>query len=669
MSFPSFNLHPSVPAHMKQFWRVRPTLVLAVIVVLAFAWRAVFIYRPIDWITNFWLFEDFGYSLKIARNIALGAGETFDGVVFTSGYQPLYVWLMVPVFRLFPNNLITPVYIAETLLAICNCATAIFAYLIVSRVTKRPWRGVVVAALWAFNLAVARNGSLGLETGLSTMMVAATMTYVVSIDSRRLAARNAFVLGALLGLSFLARVDAAFLVAATTLYFAFFSMAKRAVTAKFLARALATFVVVVAPYCIHNVIHYGAMLPTSGQVMTGKGSLLSPSVLLHSLAEFRHHAESSLYIIGRMLVGVTSVNGYVVFSDDWSMPIAVLTSVALVACVLFSYRRYTQSRREIFYLALVGAMFTGAYVFYQMMPYERYFLPAVFAWTLFVALAGTEFVDLARRHLRFPNLITALAVAVPLVSFSIGSRAKLLSEEGHVYGWYHGVQALNRIAGPGDVIGALQTGNTGYFYQQGRAINLDGVVNMSAYRAHQAGVIDRYLADNHVKFIADEGSFPLYISNDIESDHDRANFLASLSQVYANPSDLYRIYRIDAQPYAAIVQPSAAAGWHESVQSFSIFRRALVSNVPGAKTGFATDRPVDLRFVRASSAGMVNVYEDGNLLAKVDLYAAVPDPTYKFRVQGDGRMHHYSVEVANEANADSTGHWVTFDAILERNVQ
>jgi hypothetical protein len=167
---------------MTETRKINPVYLLAAIVVLAFVWRAVFIYRPIGWLTNFWLFEDFGYSLKIAKNIALSVGETFDGVISTNGYQPLYVWLMVPVFWIFPKDVITPVYVAETLLAICNSITVIFLYAIVKQVTQRQWSGIVAAALWALNLAVARNGSLGLEAGLATMMVAATVSYVVLID-------------------------------------------------------------------------------------------------------------------------------------------------------------------------------------------------------------------------------------------------------------------------------------------------------------------------------------------------------------------------------------------------------------------------------------------------------------------------------------------------------
>jgi hypothetical protein len=57
------------------------------------------------------------------KNIALGLGETFDGVLPANGSQPLYVWLMVPVFWVFKTDLITPIYLAIMLLAVANVAS------------------------------------------------------------------------------------------------------------------------------------------------------------------------------------------------------------------------------------------------------------------------------------------------------------------------------------------------------------------------------------------------------------------------------------------------------------------------------------------------------------------------------------------------------------------
>jgi hypothetical protein len=651
---------------MTETRKINPVYLLAAIVVLAFVWRAVFIYRPIGWLTNFWLFEDFGYSLKIAKNIALSVGETFDGVISTNGYQPLYVWLMVPVFWIFPKDVITPVYVAETLLAICNSITVIFLYAIVKQVTQRQWSGIVAAALWALNLAVARNGSLGLEAGLATMMVAATVSYVVLIDLGGNAIRKALIFGVLLAFSFLARVDAVFLVLAVSLYFLFVDRSAFQVRLRFLIIALAVFAALIAPYCLWNLVHYGSPLPTSGQVTTHRSSLFSIWRYDMTWAGLRDVLQFGPYIIGRMLAGLTTDGGFVIYSDTWSRPVAVLTVAGLAGSVVMSYATYTSRRPAIVFLAMLGGFYGYAYTIYSFQPFERYFLPSVFIWTVFATIAATALIDSIRSRPKLRTAVAAFAVVAPLVCFGVSSKAKLLSEEPRVYGWYDGVQVLNHIASPGDVVAALQTGNTGYFYSKGRAINLDGVVNLNAYHAGLSKTIDRYLAENNVRYLADADSFPLEVSAMTKNEQDRASLLGRMSQVYATPAFLYTIYRIDSEPYRSIRKPSPAPGWVDTEQPFAIYGHALMSSIPGSTARFTTDRPVDLRFLREASAGVANLYRDGKLLVKVDLYAPVTDTTYKYHVAGDEQAHEYVVEVAQEKNPASANREVGFDAILER---
>jgi hypothetical protein len=275
-----------------------------------FAWRAIFIYRDVAWITNYWLFEDFGYSLKIAKNITLGPGESFDGVVPTNGYQPLYVWLMVPVIWVFKSELITPIYVAVTLLAIANVATGVFIYSILTRLTNEKSWALLGVSYWMFNIAIAKNGTNGLEAGLSTMMVAATMDYFLRIDRLKLGSTKAIKLELLLGVSLLSRVDSVFL--ATAVFFITLLPNSTSLKQR-ISFGLVTgisFLAIAGPYAIWNLVHYGSPLPTSGQVTTGKSSLFEFSGI--GLDQFLNNIEYGLFVVGRMLAGYTTSGGVVV---------------------------------------------------------------------------------------------------------------------------------------------------------------------------------------------------------------------------------------------------------------------------------------------------------------------------------------------------------------------
>ena len=86
-----------------------------------------------------WLWTDDSYlSLSVARNLAHGRGMTADGVHVTNGFQPLYVLLMVPVYALVSSdNLVLPVHVAGTMLAVAGTATAGVFYLIALRLFSR----------------------------------------------------------------------------------------------------------------------------------------------------------------------------------------------------------------------------------------------------------------------------------------------------------------------------------------------------------------------------------------------------------------------------------------------------------------------------------------------------------------------------------------------------
>src|SRR5258705_4659295 len=95
------------------------------------------------------LIDDAFYSFGIARNLALGHGPTADGIHPTSGFQPLYTFLLVPFYLLFPRDPILPIHLGLTVLAMAGAATGWFLFRIVSRIASRP-AALFSLTLWTF---------------------------------------------------------------------------------------------------------------------------------------------------------------------------------------------------------------------------------------------------------------------------------------------------------------------------------------------------------------------------------------------------------------------------------------------------------------------------------------------------------------------------------------
>lgn len=70
--------------------------------VVAYAAVIACVARTATWnvFQRFFSYDDAFFYLTIARNIARGAGSTFDGLAPTSGYQPLWLGLLTAVFRI-----------------------------------------------------------------------------------------------------------------------------------------------------------------------------------------------------------------------------------------------------------------------------------------------------------------------------------------------------------------------------------------------------------------------------------------------------------------------------------------------------------------------------------------------------------------------------------------
>jgi hypothetical protein len=153
-------------------------------------------------------YDDGYYYLEIARQIANGAGSTFDGVNPTNGYHPLWLLCLVPIFWVASTPavaLIAVVLAQAVLMSLC----AAWTYR-VARQTMTRFGATLAAALWVHAQLPYRVALSGLEYGVyASSSIAAAYFY-----GRRFArgplrpAREYFALGLALALTFLCRVDA-----------------------------------------------------------------------------------------------------------------------------------------------------------------------------------------------------------------------------------------------------------------------------------------------------------------------------------------------------------------------------------------------------------------------------------------------------------------------------
>ena len=271
--------------------------------------------RPLKYIDNLTIQDDSYLALTIARNIAKGLGP-FYGTDYTNGFQPLYVFLMTPIYMLFPNDLITPVHLALILLTIFDTLTLYMLYKLVSSNSQSPITPFIIMIAWIFNTYVILITLNGLETAIAIFFIVSCY-YYYQTNRTQLHGGNGVkpfvILGVLLGLAMLARIDNAIL--AMVVGIAIFigkireGKSKTAIVRNMLILFVSA-LVVYSPWMIYSYHYTGSIFPVSGRAVrlialaeVNNNPTLTNWYFPQFLRAFMHTAaRNPIYIV--MLIGL-----------------------------------------------------------------------------------------------------------------------------------------------------------------------------------------------------------------------------------------------------------------------------------------------------------------------------------------------------------------------------
>ena len=208
----------AVPGQPSGDIRRGATLALLLLLALNLALRSYVSLRPLEAIDGLTIPDDAYLSLSIARNIAQGLGPQY-GEQYTNGFQPFYVFLMVPVYWLIPHDPIMPVHLALLLTSLFDTLTLLILLRLVRRVSTSACTPILTALLWMLHPRIIGVATNGLETAIACFFVVWVLAYfhkhflpAEHAPNRRDCVR----LGVLLGLGMLARIDCIVLAAVVT---------------------------------------------------------------------------------------------------------------------------------------------------------------------------------------------------------------------------------------------------------------------------------------------------------------------------------------------------------------------------------------------------------------------------------------------------------------------
>jgi len=449
-----------------------------------------------------WMSED-GYLMQtIARNMAIGLGmSTAHGTMPTNGVQPLATFLYAGLHALAGGSKLLAIgYVTVFATAVSAAAAWVFWRLGRSVLRDLPFArdiALLAAALWFASPLVVGHSMNGLETGLYYLAITITLLYYFSLDLSAAAPMQAgqrVALGLLLGVTFLARNDAVFFIAAVLAAHLLLGGASagggwgRRAGDAVVAGGLS--MVVASPWLAYNKLMFGSVVPISGLAEShsagfGTNLRMIPANLLEA---------SLLYVrIPRVL------------ETAWPVIVVAVVVLAGLAWAAWSLvgRRSLRGLRFCV-ITLVFCAGVGGYygLFFGAAWFVSRYLSALspLLWLLSLTSAYLLLAGLLRERRTFMTCGAALTSVLLLVAAGL---AVLQFRGGRSNGHRQVVDWVQKNVDERQWVGGIQTGTVGYFHD--RTINLDGKVNPKALRARidRGGVYSYVMDETPINYLAD----------------------------------------------------------------------------------------------------------------------------------------------------------------------
>jgi|GEM_PF-986030 hypothetical protein len=511
---------------------------IAILLLIKISFDIVILTYPIEKIDTLTLVDDTYLSLTIAKNIADGKGLQY-GKEQVSGFQPLYVLVMVPVYLIIKDNIISPIYIALIILALMDLFSIYVIFKLIKLFCKNDIVPVVVTFLYVITPACIRTPLNGLETPLSFFFLCLVFYFIAKFNNVILSQIKNFkyvFVGIILGFSYLARIDNVFLIIAALIFLITKLFKEKQKTIFILNKifvSLSGLLLIILPWHIYLYAKTGDIYPVSGK-----------SVRLQAYQYFSdYNVFNRIFILFQKSIISIFTNYFL-----------VLFLIILFFLIIFLNKRKIRQRffssfslPSVSLLVYMVLLF-GAYTFYipAYWHFARYFFPLILPLLLLLALIlDTVFSSIEQENLK-RTLVQSLIILMLFVNVTRPGFYRLFFEKEVTRDGYMDIAIwANNNLKEGTRLGALQTGALGYFANKLEVTNLDGVVNKSAYLAITDKNLMSYIKSDGIELLLLwDINYKFIVDNSIDFKNSNLTLLKSPNEIKSWGYKWY-LYRVN----------------------------------------------------------------------------------------------------------------------------
>lgn len=522
--------------------------------------------------------DDAFYYFKVAINYPIYGYWTFDGINPTNGVQPLWAMTLTAVaqflawFGVTDAELLSRIFVA--IAGLCHCLSTVVLFTLLARVVSMG-TAIVAAGAMVFSPGLVWARVWGMENSLYALVLLVTITYFHRTFRPRPRLGAAVVLGLLLGVTALSRLNAILFIPCLLGYFVLRKTEHRPsdrIRLAVVAGAVASWLIF--PYLVVNQVTTGHLLPISGAVKAvetedllhanGVSSIWSGSFLnmlfeetQWSLRQFlKARVSDGLWVTGLRFVFDGAARVHVlaaVLAGLLLVPAIVVGVKQWAKCLVDRFQRLSQfSYVAIFALlnGLASLILYPGQVHYAM---TRWWLVeseiVVIVVVATVAAAALSAIGARFVAPQFRPAIVAAFIVLALAWHSWQTARFHWGEQIVIRDWnaswndesYRAAQWMSANL-PSDVtVGSWNAGVLGY-YSERSVVNLDGLIN--SYE------LLPYIEDHDIASYIDRERITYLSDMDGMFERTGVRERLRLTEVYSHYSPLmeqsYRIYRVDA---------------------------------------------------------------------------------------------------------------------------
>jgi hypothetical protein len=304
--------------------------------------------------------DDSFFYLQVGRNFALGYGSTFNRLMPTNGYHPVWMLLCAAVYKIFPGR-IAGLHAITALIVMLNIVVLAAVTRLLVRLQAPAWVAWTILIPFLFGL------QLGTESSLSAAMLACTLLALHSLFQRP-DWKTGFAFNILAAFAVLSRLDSIFVIACLWIALLLWCVQQKNQHGNRLAlRIHLTFIPLYAvlwgAYLASNLIWFHIVMPISGLLKSHNGhdhllgrnlphtAMLSLAISAISLLVLwrRRRDQWFLFVELPFFVGVlmhaayitlrmTSETRWTWYYVSWAL-LAAITSARAAACILTTSER------------------------------------------------------------------------------------------------------------------------------------------------------------------------------------------------------------------------------------------------------------------------------------------------------------------------------------------